>query len=165
MKIKAIVAYTKNRRIIGNNNNIPWYYPEDFKHFKETTLNCPVIMGRKTWDSLPRKPLLKRLNIVISREIHDSKNVENLVFLNSVESALELIEKLEYSVETSWVIGGQQLYKYCLDKKLIDEIVATEIKKEYDGNIFFPKLDELSWKSRIEKDNEDFQIVRYTRIE
>lgn len=182
-KVKAIVAYTKEGRVIGNGDDMPWYLPEDFKHFKKTTSNAPIIMGRKTWDSLPKKPLPNRINFVVSR--NKSKGITEAVvgieppdpkteplYTRNIENALGMMmnhEWLECHLghvpDTIWVIGGQQIYEYCLKKDILDEIVATEIKKEYDGDKFFPKLEEGKWERQVESDNDDFQVVRYKKVE
>ena len=179
MKIKAIVAYTEKDRVIGNGNKIPWYLPEDFKHFKKTTLDGTIIMGRKTWESLPKTFLPKRKNVVLSSnwvEINDSLDAENgewspefgPVFWPELHYALAHVNNLvpeqkKYS-ENIWIIGGEQLYRHCLERNLLDEVVATEVKKEYDGDKYFPEL-EGNWDSEVEFENDDFKIVRYKKVE
>ena len=180
MKVKIIVAYTNKGRVIGDGDKIPWYLPEDFKHFKESTMNCPIVMGRRTWDSLPEKfkPLPNRLNYVVSRKktgprsclmgiptIDPKKEplyVRDLgVALGEMHARPDYIEdNLGCKSDSFWIIGGQQIYEYALKKKWVHEIVATEVKKDYKGDKFFPEL-EGEWTREVEFDNDDFQIVRY----
>jgi len=171
MKIKAIVAYTKEGRVIGKDNDIPWYLPEDFKHFKTTTLNCPIIMGRKTWQSLPKTFLPKRKNMVITSQYIDMAKKTNdgisiecgPFFMPDLESSIDWC-KTHGDSDSVWIIGGSQVYSYAIEKGLIEEVLATEVKKEYDGNRFFPKL-EGNWESEVESENEDYQVVRYKKVE
>lgn len=183
MKIKAIVAYTEKGRVIGDGDKMPWYFPEDFKHFKNTTINHPVIMGRKTWESLPEKfrPLPKRINYVISRK--HKRPSEVLMGIPSTDPKVEPIrigslsgafgdmarpeyfeEHLGAVPECYWIIGGETIYKQALEQNIIDEVLATEVKKEYDGDKFFPEL-KGNWASEVEFENDDFKIVRYKKVE
>lgn len=179
MKFKAIVAYTEKGRVIGDGNNIPWHLPEDFKHFKKNTLNCPIIMGRRTWESLPKICLPKRRNYVIS-SLHEelSEKFDDDI---SVADGPFFVPNLHYAVsfsnvydadgispdfyaDTAWVIGGEHVYRDALKAGFIEEVIATEVKKEYDGDKFFPEL-EGNWDSEVEFENDDFKIVRYKKVE
>jgi len=179
MGLKAIVAYTEKGRVIGNGNEIPWYLPEDFKHFKRTTLDGTIIMGRKTWESLPKTFLPKRKNIVLSSNCIELQNKIYTekdkwtpefgpVFWPNLAHAFAHVNNLvpeqkKYS-ENIWIIGGEQLYRHCLERNLLEEVVATEVKKEYNGDKFFPEL-EGNWDSEVEFENDDFKIVRYKKVE
>lgn len=154
MKIKAIVAYTKEGRVIGDGDKIPWYLPEDFKHFKESTMNCPVVMGRKTYESLPDKfkPLPKRINYVVTRSPTDYPlgldPKTQPIYIRTLEAALSdpflrptfVSTVLGVVPENIWVIGGQQIYEKAIEDELLDEVIATEVKKEYNGDKFFQSL-------------------------
>lgn len=179
MKIKAIVAYAEKGRVIGDGNKIPWYLPEDFKHFKKTTLNCPIIMGRRTWESLPKIYLPKRRNYVISslsNELSEKFEEETSVadgpfFVPNLDYAMAFTQVYdaeginpEFFSDTVWIIGSSFVYEQALDRGFIEEVVATEVKKEYDGDKFFPEL-EGNWDSEVEFENEDFRIVRYKKVE
>ena len=120
--------------VIGKDNKLPWHLPEDLAHFKRTTLGCPVIMGRKPWESLPPKfrPLPGRLNIVVTR---DSGFVAEGA---SVAHSLEAAHGLCSAGGTAWVIGGAQIYAQALP--LAREVVVTEIARDFEGDAFAPVL-------------------------
>lgn len=138
-KIGLIYARARNG-VIGKNGVMPWHLPEDLAHFKRTTLNHPVIMGRKTWDSLPPRfrPLPGRTNIVITRQT--SWNADGAHRAASLQDALQLCK----DAEKVWVIGGAQIYAHALP--LADEVVATEIDADFEGDAYAPSLGE-SWQA------------------
>ena len=133
MKIGLIWAQARNR-VIGKNGVMPWHLPEDLAHFKRVTLNQPVIMGRKTWDSIPPKfrPLPGRTNIVVTRQANwQENNVQRSPNLR------EALQKCENS-EQIWVIGGAQIYAQALP--LADELVVTEIDADFAGDAHAPAI-------------------------
>jgi dihydrofolate reductase len=155
-----IVAYDEERAI-GKDGKVPWSLKEDMEHFRKTTGICPVIMGRKTWDSLPVKPLPDRMNFVVTRQHHDiplfySPSDPN--WATSLEDALRQIEVI-YGTKTLFIIGGGQIYKDALDKGLVDRVLASEVKGKHDGDTFFPELD--GWTSRLLQSRSQFDIVEY----
>ncbi len=147
--------------VIGNHNTLPWHLPEDLAHFKRTTLGCPVIMGLKTWDSLPPKfrPLPGRRNIVITRQ--EKWNENGAYPAQNMQEALQLCEQ---SADV-WVIGGAQLY--ALAEPLASTAVVTEIDRDFEGNAFAPTLGP-AWKEtarerHIAASGLPFSFVTYTR--
>lgn len=168
--IKAIVAYNANRVIGDDTGNIPWHLPEDLKFFKEATMGCPVIMGRKTWDAIPLryKPLPGRTNIVVSRDVTKVtpafSSTENVYVCPSIEAALEQASGVSPD-KTIWIVGGAEVYKYCLDNWYIGEVLASEVKGYLDvnGKAFFPELDPKIWKRNVVKEFDDFTVVEYLR--
>ena len=120
--------------VIGVNGQLPWHLPEDLAHFKRTTLGCPVIMGRKTWDSLPPKfrPLPGRTNIVVTRQEN-----WNEIGAQPVSSLREALLFCEQSAD-AWVIGGAQLY--ALAEPLASSAVVTEIDQDFAGDAYAPHL-------------------------
>lgn len=138
-KIGLIYARARNG-VIGKDGVMPWHLPEDLAHFKRTTLNHPVIMGRKTWDSLPPRfrPLPGRTNIVITRQ--SSWHADGAHRAASLSEALRLC----HGAEKIWVIGGAQIYAHALP--LADEVVVTEIDADFEGDAYAPRLDE-SWQA------------------
>jgi dihydrofolate reductase len=144
MQINLIWAQA-HHRVIGKDGKMPWHLPEDLAHFKRTTLGCPVIMGRKTWDSLPAKfrPLPGRMNVVISSEASTRENLSK----NGCQPAQNLREALlicEQSGSSAvWVIGGAQIYAQALP--LAHKLVITEIDAAIEGDAFAPELD-ASWR-------------------
>ena len=123
---------------IGKNGTMPWHCPEDLAWFKEVTMGYPVIMGRKTFDSIKR-PLPGRLNIVISKTTSINTNecvYDNLIYAPSVEEAIKIAEE---NSEKAFVIGGGSIYQYCLDNQLIDNIYMDELNADIiDADTFFP---------------------------
>lgn len=141
MKVCMIAAMAENG-VIGSDNNIPWYIPEDFKYFKRVTTGCPVIMGRKTWDSLPKKPLPKRENIVITKR--ENFEAEGAHVCHDIHDALALARRV--GTEEIFVIGGEQIYKAALDTGLVDKVYLTHIYKTFDGDTYFPVSKLSTWK-------------------
>jgi dihydrofolate reductase len=138
MQINLIWAEAHNR-VIGMNGKMPWHLPEDLAHFKRATLGAPVIMGRKTWDSLPERfrPLPGRTNIVISRQAG--------FLVDQVAPDLHVTTSLEASLDMAsqhpevWVIGGAQIYAQALP--LANKIIITKIDAAFAGDAFAPVLD------------------------
>jgi dihydrofolate reductase len=138
MALNLIFARARNG-VIGHNNTLPWHLPEDLAHFKATTLGQPVIMGRKTWDSLPVKfrPLPGRMNIVVTRQTDWHSDDAHVV--HSVDEALQACP----TEAQPWVIGGAELYRLAMP--LATRVVVTEIDADYEGDAFAPELD-ASWQ-------------------
>lgn len=137
MTILTIIVATDASNGIGINNTLPWHLPEDLAHFKRLTSGHPIIMGRKTFDSIGR-PLPNRRNIVISRNAewgHDG--VERV---GSLEEARALVA----GVEQAFVIGGAQVYQQALP--LVDKLVITRIGRTYECDAFFPALPDGEWQ-------------------
>ncbi len=139
MQIKLIWAQAKDR-VIGKNGTMPWHLPQDLAHFKRTTLGYPVIMGRKTWDSLPLKfrPLPGRMNVVISSHAETRKNLSQTgaIPAEDMHSALLICEQSGCS--EVWVIGGAQIYAQALP--LAHQVVVTDIDAAFEGDAFAPLL-------------------------
>ena len=131
--IHLIFARASNG-VIGRDGRLPWHLPEDLAHFKRTTLGCPVIMGRKTWDTLPPKfrPLPGRLNIVVTRQPH--WQAEGAVRAGSLAEALAACA----DNADAWVIGGAEIYAQALP--LARSAVVTEIDADFDGDAFAPEF-------------------------
>lgn len=147
MIISLIVAVSENN-VIGKNNSLPWHLPADVKYFRDTTMGHCVIMGRKNYDSIPLKyrPLDGRTNIVVTRQ-KDFK-ADKCIVVNSVEDALnEAKKKNETEV---FIIGGADIYRQTIDTA--DKIHYTKIHHTFDGDAFFPKIDESKWKLTGKKD-------------
>ncbi|MEY4316718.1 MAG: hypothetical protein RI902_526 [Pseudomonadota bacterium] len=138
MALNLIFARARNG-VIGHNNTLPWHLPEDLAHFKATTLGQPVIMGRKTWDSLPVKfrPLPGRMNIVVTRQTDWQSDGAHVV--HTIDEALQACP----TEAQPWVIGGAELYRLAMP--LAMRVVVTEIDADYEGDAFAPALD-ASWQ-------------------
>ena len=141
--ISIIVAVASNG-VIGDKNSLLWHIREDMVHFRTTTSGHPVIMGRKTYDSIGR-PLPKRTNVVITRDTN--LVIEGCTVVHSLEEAVSMFD----SAEEVFVIGGAQIYAQALP--LAERIYLTVVGKEYDGDTSFPDIDYAEW---IELSREDY---------
>ncbi len=147
--------------VIGKDNTLPWHLPEDLAHFKRTTLGCPVIMGRKTWDSLPPKfrPLPGRLNIVVTRDTGFVAEGASVAY--SLDAARDQCPP----TSDAWVIGGAQIYAQALP--LAHTVVVTEIARDFDGDAFAPALGpewrETAREEQVAASGLPFAFVTYTR--
>lgn len=156
--IQLVVAYSRNR-VIGRDNALPWRLPSDLAHFKRTTLGHPIVMGRNTWESLGR-PLPGRPNLVVSRNL--AYQPEGATTFSTLEGALAACG----TADKACIIGGEQLFRHALE--LADEIVATEIHADIEGDTYFPALDPAVWQEverlpQAEENGLAFDFVRYTR--
>lgn len=157
-ELALIVAYSKNR-VIGKDNQLPWRLPSDLAHFKRQTSGHPIIMGRKTWESIGR-PLPNRHNIVVSRR--GEGNFTGATVVASLEAATAAVTEND----TAYVIGGAQLYEQALP--LVQRIIATEIDIHLEGDAFFPVLDPEVWittatEVQPPENGLPFAFVTYTR--
>ena len=141
MKLKLIYARAANG-VIGLNNQMPWHLPEDLAHFKRTTLGCPVLMGRKTWESIPAKfrPLPGRANLVITRQ--PDWQAEGAHVVHSLEEGLTLALAHCPEGKDLWVMGGAEIYAQAAP--IAEEAVVTEIDADFEGDAFAPTFD-ASW--------------------
>ena len=141
VKIAMIAAIASNR-VIGLDNAMPWHLPEDLRYFKATTLGKPIIMGRKTFDSLGRA-LPGRTNIVVSRQ--SGLQLPGAEVFDSIEAALDFAEQQAAidGVDEVMVIGGETLYRQCLEDA--DRLYLTRIESAPDGDAWFPELDAAQW--------------------
>jgi dihydrofolate reductase len=137
--LSMIVAMSENR-VIGVENRLPWHIPEDLKRFKQITKGHPIIMGRKTYESIG-KPLPGRTNIVITR--NKDYRAEGIISCSSLEDALDWATKAPGSDEI-FVIGGAEIFKSCLANA--DRIYLTLVKWPFDGDTYLPPFDEEAFK-------------------
>lgn len=135
-KLMMIVAMAKNR-MIGKDNQMPWHLPDDLKYFKAQTLNKPVIMGRKTFESIGARPLPNRPNLVVSRNA--DFQADGIQVFDSVESAISAVRDADEVV----IMGGAQIYAQWLEK--VDRLLITEVDAAPQGDAFFPAIDHQAW--------------------
>ena len=148
MTIALIVAASQNN-VIGRNNELPWHLPGDLQYFKTMTLGKPVIMGRKTFESIGR-PLPGRDNIVISRQTDYAAKVIEVV--SSLEQAIALGENINLinGIQEVMIIGGAQIYEKSLD--LADRVYLTRVQCKVEGDAYFPALDDDEWQEIARED-------------
>lgn len=158
MKIIIISAIAQNGVIGKSNGEMPWHVKEEFQHFKQTTLGSPVIMGRKTFETLG-KPLKGRENLIVTRNNDFHLNFEETKIFHSIKDSLKYCESKEY--EKAFIIGGGQIYKQALS--LADEMILSYMKFEAEGDIFFPEFSDDKWKKISTEDREQFEIVTYIK--
>ena len=141
--ILSIVVARAANGVIGRDGDLPWRLKSDLALFKANTLGKPIIMGRKTWDSLPRKPLPGRMNVVLSRDgsFEPANAVVCESFLEAVQMAREQAQ--EDGADEVCVIGGRTLFEMALPKA--KRLYITEVDAEVDGDVTFPAFDEAAW--------------------
>ncbi|MGM0591709.1 MAG: dihydrofolate reductase [Halobacteriota archaeon] len=158
----AIIAAVAANGVIGADGGMPWHYPEDLEHFKRTTIGHPVIMGRRTYESIAGQlggPLPNRTNIVLSTT---EPNVpDDVVVASSVDEALTAAE--DAGNDVAFVVGGAAVYEQFLP--LADRLVLTEIGAPYEGDTCFPEWDRDRWVEVARDDHGDFAFVEYERDE
>ena len=174
---KCIIVAIADNNAIGKDNALLWHISEDLKFFRSTTVGCPVIMGRKTYESIGR-PLPKRLNIIVSRKGYDAP--EGVVVVDSLEEAFAaasatstlpsvLSSEVETSPQKCFVIGGGQIYAQAM--QIADEMVITHVHTVIeDADTYFPVIDPSIWqvaeRSETHTDPESgytFEFVKYIR--
>jgi dihydrofolate reductase len=175
MEFSLIAAVDKDFGI-GKKNGIPWRLPEDTRHFAEvtTTVKQPgkmnaVVMGSRTWESLPlpHRPLRNRLNIVLSRD----KNLnlpEGVILCKSLEEAMEIVEQ-NTAIENVFIIGGGKVYEEAIKNPKCHAIFLTQLNQSFDCDTFFPRIDgakfRLKERSEIKKNNGlEFEFLLYEKI-
>ncbi|WP_342623894.1 dihydrofolate reductase [Pseudomonas alkylphenolica] len=148
----SLIAALAENRVIGIDNSMPWHLPGDFKYFKATTLGKPIIMGRKTWDSLGR-PLPGRLNLVVSRQ--PGLQLEGAEVFTSLDEAMLRAEQwaLAQGVDELMLIGGAQLYTQAIERGLADRLYLTRVELSPEGDAWFPEFDAAQWTLASSQEN------------
>ncbi len=137
--IISIIAVMDRNRLIGNNNQLPWHLPADFAHFKSATMGKPIIMGRKTFESIG-KPLPGRTNIVLSRNVETQ--FEGVVCVGSFAEAVAEVA----DAEEIMIIGGSTIYEMLLPQ--VNRMYFTYVDAEFEGDAWFPEFDESRWQEK-----------------
>jgi dihydrofolate reductase len=160
--ISLIVAMDRNR-LIGNKNQLPWHLPADLAHFKQVTMGKPIIMGRKTYESIGR-PLPGRTNIVLTRD--EGYQADGIVLTGSLENALDLAAS--EGAEEVMIIGGSNIYAQALDHS--GRLYLTLVDAEYEGDAWFPEIDMEKWQqvsteahSADEKNPVDYRFMIFEK--
>lgn len=160
--ITLIAAASKNNAL-GKGNDLLWHLPDDFRRFKKLTIGHKIIMGRKTFESFP-KPLPKRTHIIITRDKDYRVDYENCIVVHTIEAALNLVK----NDETSYIIGGGEIYRQC--EKYATRIELTRVHKAFEADTFFPEIDLNDWElideeyhPKDEKHKYDFTYLTYIK--
>ena len=160
--VSIIVAIAQNGTI-GDKNSLLWHIKEDMRFFRTTTSGHPVIMGRKTFESLGSKPLPKRTNIVITRA---DREFEGALTAHSLEEAI----RMAGADEEIFIMGGAQIYAQSLD--IADRMYITRVERDYEGDTSFPEIDFAQWKlvdvvrhERGEEYESPFEFRTYDRVQ
>lgn len=156
---KIIIAAVSENFVIGNNGKIPWHSPEELNHFKDTTTGFPVIMGRKTWETL-KKPLANRLNIVVTRNPVFSFSHPNVVICSTISDAFKFCENR--GDEKIFIIGGEEIFKQTIP--FADKMIISRMKFEAEGENYFPPYNQSEWKLESVIEKQEFIIHTYIRI-
>ena len=158
MRIIIISAISQNGVIGRANGEMPWHEKEEFQHFKQTTVGFPVIMGRKTFETLG-KPLKGRENIVVTRNDYFNLDFEGTKLCHSLQEAIEYCRTKKS--EKAFVIGGGQIYNQAI--LFADEMILSFMKFEADGDVKFPEINYNDWEVIFTEDREKFEIKRFVR--
>lgn len=153
----SLIAAISENNCIGKDNLLPWHLPEDLKHFKELTTGKTVLMGRKTWESIPEKfrPLPNRKNIVITTQ-SDFIVPEGVEIYHAINDAISA-----HTNEDIFIIGGATIYTQTIN--LADTLYITHVHQVVDGDAFFPSIDQNIWKETERKNHENFSFVTYKK--
>ena len=158
MIISIIVAIAQNGVIGKSNGEMSWHIKEEFQHFKNTTFGFPIIMGRKTFETLG-KPLKGRLNLVVSRNKSYRTSFDDVVIKSSLDEAIEHCKSL--NPEKIFIIGGGEIYKQAIS--FVDEMIITFMKFDAEGEVKFPVYKNDEWMIEKIGEHELFEIFRYVR--
>lgn len=152
-----LIAAVARNGAIGKDNELLWREPEDQKHLRRVTMGWSVIMGRKTWDSLPARfrPLPGRRNVVVTRDA--AWRADGAEAVASIDAALALLA----GIEKAFVLGGAEIY--ALAMPLADELVLTEIDADLDGDIFFPNWDRTAFSCVAREPRDGYSFVTYKK--
>ena len=160
VQVKLIVAVCQGNGI-GRDNQLPWRIKTELAHFAKMTKSTidfskknAVVMGRKTWESLPARvrPLKNRINIVLSRQHQSSiSDHEDVLVCHNYEEALTRVDDMKDKIESCWIIGGTSVYQEAMNHQRLDKLYITRILKDYDCDTFFPAVDTDRWSLTSDK--------------
>jgi dihydrofolate reductase len=149
----SIVVAIADHNVIGKDNQLIWHLPADLRHFKQKTMGHPMIMGRKTFESIG-KPLPGRTTIIVTRQ--EDYTAEGCIVTHSVQEAIEKAKELDGQVS---IVGGAEIYKQALP--LVDVIYLTRVHHTFDGDTFFPELNEAEWEQISAETHEPDEKNKY----
>jgi dihydrofolate reductase len=150
----AIVVAVAENNVIGKDNQLIWHLPADLRFFKNLTMGHPILMGRKTYESIG-KPLPGRTTVIITRQ--QDFEATGCIVVNSIDEAIAEAQTIDQDV---YIIGGAEIYKQALTKT--DTIYLTRVHHTFDGDTFFPELDESNWEVASEEKHEPDEKNKYS---
>ncbi len=160
----TIIAAIGLNNALGKNNDLIWHLPSDLKRFKKTTTGFPIIMGRKTFESIGR-PLPNRTNVIVTR--NSSYTQEGCEVATSLKEAIEKVS----NHEKSFIIGGAQIYQQAMEENLADELDITLVQEAFEADVFFPEFDKLGWElisrqdfEKDEKNPHDYSFLKFKKV-
>jgi dihydrofolate reductase len=156
---KIIISAVGKNGVIGKNGELPWHSKEEFQHFKNTTLGHPMIMGRKTFDSL-KVPLKGRKHLIVSHNKSLSYPFDEVEVFSSIKEAIESCEKKNF--EKVFIIGGGEIYRQALE--FVDELLISVMHFRADGDTYFPDINKNVWKEESKEKRSEFDIIRYVKM-
>jgi len=151
----SIIAAVADNFAIGKANNLPWHLPADLKHFRQLTTGHAVVMGKRTFESLPKGPLPNRKNIVLTSVMSEGVN-EGYFEADSLEDAVYLCER----EEKVFIIGGATVYKQCIDK--VNTMYITCIHSTFSADTFFPQINMDEWNEVSREDHDADELNQYS---
>lgn len=155
---KIIIAAVSKNNVIGKEGKLPWHIDEELNHFKKITVGFPVIMGRKTWETI-KKPLANRINIIISKNPNFSFSNPNVVICRSINEALEYSETRNF--EKVFFIGGSEIFTQTIN--IADEIILSRMNFEAQGDKYFVNLNVDDWEIQSIEKHDEFEVYHYLR--
>jgi len=165
MKLVIVAAVAENG-VIGADGGMPWHYPEDLRHFKETTTGHPVIMGRRTFESIVGRigePLPERTNVVLTTtgvdHVAAGADHADVVVVDAIEAAIDAAGAT--GADVAYVVGGASVYEGFLPRA--DRLLLTELDESYEGDTYFPALDDGAWAETDREERADLAFVTYER--
>lgn len=160
----TIIAAIAQNNALGKDNDLLWHLPADLKRFKQTTSGFPIIMGRKTYESIG-KPLPNRTNIIVTR--NTDYFIDGCLIATNLQDALQLVN----DVEQVFIIGGAQIYKQALEQDLVDFLDVTLVHQNFEADVYFPEIDTNKWKliskedfPKDEKNPFDYSFLKYQKV-
>ncbi len=159
LKRICAIAACDAKGTIGKEGKLPWHSPEDLRHFSDVTRGQVMIMGRNTFESLPKRHLEGGVGIVFTRQAPLLRSEFHLHFVSSLEQLFGLMPLFEG--RSCYLIGGAQMYKFFLEQDLIAELLLTQFHGVYEGDIFFPLGQIAGWSRTLLREEKEFTICRY----
>ncbi len=170
MTLTTIIVAASSNNVIGKNNQLPWHLPRDLAYFKQVTTGKPIIMGRKTYESIG-KALPNRLNIVITR--NPTYQLSDAVVVHSLEEAITTAKEKQPETDEIHIIGGATIFKEAIGNGIIDKIYLNRVLADFDGDTYLPQIDWSEWqllnKTHYEADGKnayamDFEVYQRKSI-